>query len=102
MVASVVASVMVTDCLAVYIPAAGVKVGVAVDPAVTVIVKTLDVEDGYCGFAANVAVIEFAPETSDVPSTTSVQLPPLSVQLPRAFVPALKLTVPIATGGLST
>jgi hypothetical protein len=65
-------------------------------------VKTFDVEDGYCGLAANVAVTEFAPEARKVPLTGRVQLPPSSVQLPSGFVPALKLTVPVGTGGIPT
>ena len=72
--------------------------GLVLEPTVTV--RTLEVEDGYSGLPENVAVIEFDPEASDVPSTTCVQLPSLNVQVPSVVVPALKVTVPVATGGV--
>ena len=43
-----------------------------------------------------------APDWSDDAGTEVEQVPPLNVQLPTTVVPALKVTVPVTAGGVST
>src|ERR1700691_6256687 len=46
--------------------------------------------------------MELAPDWSDDAGTEVEQVPPLSVQVPTTVAPALKVTVPVTAGGVST